>query len=128
MFCEVDAFAHFHDGVEPRMEVACAQRNAPFLESLACLCNMYLACIHRLVQILTCLPTPRSMLLSDPGCVRQVGSLNCDLVLPVKRVPLPGETLAADGLDTVPGGKVCGVQNHCLVNYLDAHTLGARVA
>ncbi|KAF5832813.1 Ribokinase-like protein [Dunaliella salina] len=34
-----------------------------------------------------------------------VGSLNCDLVLPVKRVPQPGETLAADGMDTVPGGK-----------------------
>ena len=36
----------------------------------------------------------------------QVGSLNCDLVLPVNRVPQPGETLAANGMDTIPGGKV----------------------
>ncbi|KAL6755954.1 Ribokinase-like protein [Haematococcus lacustris] len=34
-----------------------------------------------------------------------VGSVNADLVLPIERLPLPGETLAAASLETVPGGK-----------------------
>ncbi|KAJ9525864.1 hypothetical protein QJQ45_009279 [Haematococcus lacustris] len=38
----------------------------------------------------------------------RVGSVNADLVLPIERLPLPGETLAAASLETVPGGKASG--------------------
>ena len=34
-----------------------------------------------------------------------VGSVNLDLVARVSRLPEPGETLAASGLQRVPGGK-----------------------
>ncbi|KAG2497847.1 hypothetical protein HYH03_004114 [Edaphochlamys debaryana] len=34
-----------------------------------------------------------------------VGSVNADLVLPIERLPKPGETLAAASIETVPGGK-----------------------
>ena len=34
-----------------------------------------------------------------------VGSANVDLVLPVQRIPRPGETVLADGLTRGPGGK-----------------------
>ncbi|EFJ44815.1 hypothetical protein VOLCADRAFT_106272 [Volvox carteri f. nagariensis] len=34
-----------------------------------------------------------------------VGSVNADLVLPIDRLPKPGETLAAASIETVPGGK-----------------------
>jgi ribokinase len=34
-----------------------------------------------------------------------VGSANVDLVLPVQRIPRPGETVLASGLTRVPGGK-----------------------
>ncbi|PNH07921.1 Ribokinase [Tetrabaena socialis] len=34
-----------------------------------------------------------------------VGSVNADLVLPIERLPRPGETLAAASIETVPGGK-----------------------
>lgn len=32
--------------------------------------------------------------------------MNADLVLPVDRLPQPGETLGAASMDTFPGGKV----------------------
>ena len=38
--------------------------------------------------------------------VTVVGSINVDLVLPVERLPAPGETLSANGLERFPGGKV----------------------
>uniref|UniRef100_A0A7S0X1M1 Ribokinase n=1 Tax=Chlamydomonas leiostraca TaxID=1034604 RepID=A0A7S0X1M1_9CHLO len=34
-----------------------------------------------------------------------VGSVNADLVLPIERLPQPGETLGASSLETLPGGK-----------------------
>lgn len=34
-----------------------------------------------------------------------VGSVNADLVLPIERLPKPGETLAAASIETLPGGK-----------------------
>lgn len=34
-----------------------------------------------------------------------VGSVNADLVMPVDRLPKPGETLSASGIETIPGGK-----------------------
>ncbi len=34
-----------------------------------------------------------------------VGSANADIVLPIERIPLPGETLNASDLRLVPGGK-----------------------
>ncbi|GLC36033.1 hypothetical protein PLESTB_000531200 [Pleodorina starrii] len=34
-----------------------------------------------------------------------IGSVNADLVLPIERLPKPGETLAATSIETVPGGK-----------------------
>lgn len=34
-----------------------------------------------------------------------VGSVNADLVLPIERLPKPGETLAAASIEVVPGGK-----------------------
>ena len=42
---------------------------------------------------------------SPPKPLVVVGSVNADLVLPVARVPAPGETLAAAGLSFFPGGK-----------------------
>ncbi len=36
----------------------------------------------------------------------QVGSVNADLVLPIERLPQPGETLGATSMETIPGGKV----------------------
>jgi ribokinase len=41
------------------------------------------------------------------GDVVVVGSLNCDLVMRVARLPAPGETVPAAGLDTFVGGKGC---------------------
>ena len=35
-----------------------------------------------------------------------VGSVNADLVLPIARLPLSGETLSAPSIETFPGGKV----------------------
>lgn len=35
-----------------------------------------------------------------------VGSVNADMVLQVERLPADGETLAAESLETFPGGKV----------------------
>ncbi|MEN3360653.1 MAG: ribokinase [Mycobacteriales bacterium] len=40
-----------------------------------------------------------------PGPVVVLGSCNLDLVLPVERIPGPGETMLAAGLSRVPGGK-----------------------
>ena len=34
------------------------------------------------------------------------GSLNADLVFSLQRVPRAGETLAARGMTTMPGGKI----------------------
>jgi ribokinase len=42
--------------------------------------------------------------MSTPG-VTVVGSANADLVLPVRRLPLPGETVLAGGRRISPGGK-----------------------
>lgn len=74
------------------------------------------ACIHahmHRVRIRICRCMDETMknhshtkLVSAFASLAQVGSLNCDLVLPVNRVPQPGETLAANGMDTIPGGKV----------------------
>ncbi|MBI1318350.1 MAG: ribokinase [Candidatus Hydrogenedens sp.] len=49
-----------------------------------------------------------------------VGSLNADLVLPVERMPLPGETVPGGALAIHPGGK--GANQACA-----AGRLGARV-
>ncbi|MCW5222046.1 ribokinase [Verminephrobacter aporrectodeae subsp. tuberculatae] len=38
-------------------------------------------------------------------CIAVVGSLNMDLVLRVRQAPGPGETVLADALQTLPGGK-----------------------
>lgn len=35
-----------------------------------------------------------------------VGSINVDTVLQLQRIPAPGETLGADGMERHPGGKV----------------------
>jgi hypothetical protein len=35
----------------------------------------------------------------------QVGSVNADLVLPIDRLPRPGETIGAASMETIPGGK-----------------------
>ena len=37
-----------------------------------------------------------------------VGSVNADLVLPIERLPKPGETLAAASIETVPGRALEG--------------------
>ncbi len=42
---------------------------------------------------------------STPRPLVVVGSVNADLVLPIDRLPKPGETLAAASIDTFPGGK-----------------------
>lgn len=39
------------------------------------------------------------------GCVAVLGSLNVDLVTRTARLPRPGETVAGDSFETVPGGK-----------------------
>ncbi len=41
----------------------------------------------------------------ERGGVVVVGSVNCDLVLDVQRIPAPGETVLAGGSRRVPGGK-----------------------
>jgi hypothetical protein len=38
-----------------------------------------------------------------------VGSINADLVIEVKRLPKPGETLAGGAMNVYPGGKVCRI-------------------
>lgn len=40
-----------------------------------------------------------------PGRVAVLGSANADLAIRVARLPAPGETLLAGGLQTIPGGK-----------------------
>jgi ribokinase len=50
-----------------------------------------------------------------------VGSVNIDLVFRVPRLPRPGETLAGDGMATVPGGKGAN-------QAVAAARLGARVS
>ncbi|KAJ9527636.1 hypothetical protein QJQ45_025914, partial [Haematococcus lacustris] len=60
------------------------------------------------------------------GVLRQVGSVNADLVLPIERLPLPGETLAAASLETVPGGKASG--NSSFVPHRRGWTQGANQA
>jgi ribokinase len=49
-----------------------------------------------------------------------VGSVNMDLVVRVPHLPGPGQTLAADGLETIPGGKGAN-------QAVAAARLGARV-
>ncbi len=43
--------------------------------------------------------------MSQAHTIWVVGSLNADLVQRVQRIPLPGETLPGDNLQTYPGGK-----------------------
>src|ERR1700722_8350243 len=42
---------------------------------------------------------------ADMGAVCVIGSLNIDLVTRVERHPRPGETVAGNGLERLPGGK-----------------------
>jgi ribokinase len=56
----------------------------------------------------------------DAPRVVVVGSVNMDLVVRVPQLPRPGQTLAASGMDTIPGGKGAN-------QAVAAARLGARV-
>ncbi|GLI68634.1 hypothetical protein VaNZ11_013004, partial [Volvox africanus] len=49
--------------------------------------------------------TATNMPTAPPKPLVVIGSVNADLVLPIDRLPKPGETLAAASIETVPGGK-----------------------
>jgi len=66
--------------------------------------------LYIIYDVTTC-PLPRldlfsSRIMAPEKPLVVVGSANADLVFNIERLPLAGETMAAFGLETIPGGKV----------------------